>query len=220
MASGGTSAPARGRREETWRCLGATVSLNWPSTPSPWECRCGAVWTLEVAEEFEDATRPAAGELDHPPRVDMPVLLPRITSLTDSELETLARTVGEEQSRRLAQAVETERSCLLPTEEATMGPPRSSTDEVEPKAPAKVIPAARGPPRPALVHIAPWGKAWHADASCRHLYHRGQRRAQVRTVALTELRKGSAFPPCRDCSAAWLDATQSPRTSGLQATQK
>ena len=28
----------------------------------------------------------------------MPVLLPRITSLTDSELETLARTVGEEQS--------------------------------------------------------------------------------------------------------------------------
>ena len=129
--------------------------MNWPSTPSPWECRCGAVWTLEGAEEFEDATPPAAGELDHPPRVDMPVLLPRITSLTDSELETLARTVGEERSRRLAQAVETERPCLLPTEGATTGPPRSSTDEVEPKAPAKVIPAARVPPRPALVHIAP-----------------------------------------------------------------
>ena len=93
--------------------------MNWPSTPSPWVCRCGAVWTLEGAEEFEDATPPAAGELDHPPRVDMPVLLPRITSLTDSELETLARTVGEERSRRLAQAVETERPCLLPTEEAT-----------------------------------------------------------------------------------------------------
>ena len=173
------------------------------------------------AEEFEDAPPPAAGELDHPPRVDMPVLLPRITSLTDSELETLARTVGEEQSRRLAQAVETERPCLLPTEGATTGPPRSSTDEVEPKAPAKVvIPAARVPPRPALVHIAPCGKVWHADASCRHPYHRGHRRAQVRAVALTKLRKGSDFPPCRDCSAAWLDATPSPRTSGLQATQK
>ena len=144
--------------------------MNWPSTPSPWVCRCGAVWTLEGAEEFEDATPPAAGELDHPPRVDMPVLLPRSTSLTDSELETLARTVGAEQRRRLAQAVETERPCLLPTEGATTGPPRSSTDEVEPKAPAKVIPAARVPPRPALVHIAPCGKVWHADASCRHLY--------------------------------------------------
>ena len=150
----------------------------------------------------------------------MPVLLPRITSLTDSELETLARTVGEERSRRLAQAVETERPCLLPTEEATTGPLRSSTDEVEPKAPAKVIPAARVPPRPALVHIARCGKAWHSDANCWHLCHHGQLRAQVRTVALTELRKGSAFPPCRDCSAAWLDATPSPRTSGLQATQK
>ena len=147
---------------------------------------------------------------------------PRLTAVPKASLlkRLPGEEVGEEQSRRLAQAVETERPCLLPTEVATTGPPRSSTDEVEPKAPAKVIPAARVPPRPALVHIAPCGKVWHADASCRHLYHRGHRRAQVRAVALTKLRKGSDFPPCRDCSAAWLDATPSPRTSGLQATQK
>ena len=220
MPNGGALARERGHREERWRCLAATVSISWPSTPSPWECRCGAVWTLEGAEEFEDAPPPVVGELELPPLVDTLALLLQITSLTDSELETLARAVGEEQSRRSGQAVETEHPPPLPKEEAETGPPQEPAGGAEPMAPTRVVPAARATPRPTLVYIAPCGRVWHADSKCKHLYYRGQRRAQVRAVALTELRKGSDFPPCRDCSAAWLGATSSPRTLRPQATPK
>ena len=124
------------------------------------------------AEEFEDAPPPVVGELELPPLVDTLALLRQFTSLTHSELETLARAVGEEQSRKSGQAVEMEHPPSLPKEEAETGPPQEPAGGAEPMAPTRVVPAARATPRPTLVYIAPWGRVWHADSKCKHLYFR------------------------------------------------
>ena len=59
---------ARGRaqwnqRSERWRCSEASVDATWPSTASPWTCRCGAVWTLA---EPEDSRSPGDSDADSP----------------------------------------------------------------------------------------------------------------------------------------------------------
>ena len=59
---------ARGRaqwsqRSERWRCREASVDATWPSTASPWTCRCGAVWTLA---EPEDSRSPGDSDADSP----------------------------------------------------------------------------------------------------------------------------------------------------------
>ena len=59
---------ARGRaqwsqRSERWRCGEASVDATWPSTASPWKCRCGAVWTLA---EPEGSRSPGDSDADSP----------------------------------------------------------------------------------------------------------------------------------------------------------
>ena len=175
MASGGTSAPARGRREETWTGRAHRRQERRP--------RAG-VGALNVATEL---------------RVLEPCLQPcwlckEFDDEDDPHPIVPGTTVGHCAKPR-----------LLWHEAHVCGPCQCAVDDV-------LAPRRLGQHQALIFEDEP--------ASCRHLYHRGHRRAQLRAVALTKLRKGSDFPPCRDCSAAWLDATPSPRTSGLQATQK
>ena len=63
--------------------------------------------------------------------------------------------------------------------------------------------AAQAASRPILVHVTPCGRVWHSHPECQHLYHRGQRRAQLRATAVAWLK----LPPRRGCSKAWLPST-------------
>ena len=59
---------ARGRaqwtqRSERWRCHEISVDATWPSTASPWTCRCGAVWTLSRPEQSHS---PGDSDADSP----------------------------------------------------------------------------------------------------------------------------------------------------------
>ena len=59
---------ARGRaqwsqRSERWKCSKASVHATWPTTASPWTCRCGAVWTLA---EPESSRSPENSDADSP----------------------------------------------------------------------------------------------------------------------------------------------------------
>ena len=45
------------------------------------------------------------------------------------------------------------------------------------------MPATQAAMWPTHVHVTPCGRVRRADPECQHLYRRGQRRAQVRTIA-------------------------------------
>ena len=194
-----------------WRCRAVSAPRYWPSTPSPWHCHCGATWTLEGAEfpwSAWDLESPAASADEW--WADITALLPQVARLTDAELEALAHAVGMEQSKRTPLA-------------AREDPPADSAEE-QPSAPltpepaSEPVPAAPPSPREGRrshaerarrtmpgsigVHVTPFGKVWHGDPECKHLYHRGQRRAHIRVVAVTQV----DLPPCKDCSRAWRAA--------------
>ena len=44
--------------------------MSWPGAPSPWECRCGAVWALAEDEEGEDPAQLSPGWLQGSPAGD------------------------------------------------------------------------------------------------------------------------------------------------------
>ena len=200
----------RSRRGETWKCLPSSIEVDWPSTPSPWECRCGAVWALEEPSD-EEARVSTAHEAPHPPGIDATVVLPQLADLSDHELEALAQLVGREQSRRTSPAVETAHPPPQAERKAEQSELGSSDDAEKSKEKATVSPAREAAHKPAMAYIAQWGKVWHADTNCKHLFLRGERRPQIREVPLAEVRRMTAFPPCKDCSAAWAGALQSPR---------
>ena len=213
----------RSRRGETWKCLPSSIEVDWPSTPSPWECRCGAVWALEGTDELEKPSETQtlaallveqgffAAEAPHPPGIDATVVLPQLADLSDHELEALAQLVGREQSRRTSPAVETAHPPPQAERKAEQSELGSSDDAEKSKEKATVSPAREAAHKPAMAYIAQWGKVWHADTNCKHLFLRGERRPHIREVPLAEVRRMTAFPPCKDCSAAWAGALQSPR---------
>ena len=47
--------PKTSRCPMKWRCFETTVATDWPDALSPWECRCGAVWSHVEDEEGEDS---------------------------------------------------------------------------------------------------------------------------------------------------------------------
>ena len=185
--------------------------MNWPSVPSPWECRCGAVWSLAEDEEGETPTQPPVSGRQRPsvgapgPPIDVLALQAILAESSVSELEDLARAVGEELGRRLASVVDAALPRPPPQEVAEVGPPPAPVGEAEPSVPSRATPSAEMEPRPFRVHVARCGKVWHADPQCSHLFHRGQRRKGIWTGTLTET--AADLPPCRDCSAAWVGAT-------------
>ena len=67
--------------------------MDWPSTPSPWECRCGAVWVLEEPCDPEEAFTLAAPEPERLPRIDASSFLPQLPT-EDSPTATASSQVS------------------------------------------------------------------------------------------------------------------------------
>ena len=219
-------APPRSRSGGVWKCLPTNVAVDWPSTPSPWECKCGAVWVLADPEGQEDVRAPALDEQRGPTEIDATVLLPQLADLSNPELEALAQLVGLEQSRRTSPQVETAHPPPQVSEKE--GSPvtfcrlrrRASSEAEGSKEGGSPPPTREVASRPAMAYIAQWGKVWHADTDCKHLYYKGERRSHIREVALAEVRRLTGFPPCKDCSAAWAGALPSPRALKIKGAQQ
>ena len=209
-------APPRSRSGEVWKCLPTNVAVDWPSTPSPWECKCGAVWVLADSECQEDVRAPALDEPTCPSEIDATVLLPQLADLSNHELEALAQLVGLEQSRRTSPEVETAHPPPQADEKEGSAVARASAETEGLKGSASIAPTREVASRPAMAYIAQWGKVWHADTDCKHLYYKGERRSHIREVALAEVRRLIGFPPCKDCSAAWAGALPSPRVHKIK----
>ena len=99
-------------------------------------------------------------------------------------------------------------------------PPPSSSKAEGSKEGGSPPPTREVASRPAMAYIAQWGKVWHADTDCKHLYYKGERRSHIREVALAEVRRLIGFPPCKDCSAAWAGALPSPRVLKIRGAQQ
>ena len=68
---------------------------------------------------------------------------------------------------------------------------------VSPRAGRRAQPAvAAAPTAPACTaYVTSYGRVWHRDPECKHLYHCGKRRPHIRAVAVTQV----DLPPCEDC---------------------
>ena len=86
-------------------------------------------------------------------------------------------------------------SCATSAQEPVSGPVPSPP--VSPRAGRRAQRAvAAAPPAPACTaYVTSYGRVWHRDPECKHLYCRGQRRAHIRVLASTEV----DLPPCKDC---------------------
>ena len=82
--------------------------MSWPDAPSPWECRCGAVWALAEDEEDEALAQPPPGGLQSSSAEDeegeedeAPASLPSSAPAPSSLIDVLCRKVTPASIRRM-----------------------------------------------------------------------------------------------------------------------